>query len=348
MISSNSSKAIISKARAKYGCRLRQKDYQNLINCKSVPEIAAYLKSQTVYSNILRSIDEKAIHRGRLETLLREKLFCDLESLCRYKLSSIEHFAQFIISRSFIGQLIHILMLLNSEDKNKNIIPMPKSLFKQTHIDIHALYLANNYNEVLQVLGNTDYGKILERFRPAENTTNIDLPAIENALYTYLYSNVFQIINNHTRGQTKKQLNSIFNNIVDLENYIRIVRLKKRYQSSPEFIRSLLLPFGTIKESTMNAMINAKSHEEANMEIEKTSIGKKIVNMECNYVDELALRFKQKISRHNIRFSTVPVVVMFSYVFLLEVEIINIIHIIEGVRYQIPVEEIKRLLIFTE
>lgn len=347
MISSHSSKAIISKARAKYGRRLLQKDYQNLINCRSVPEIASYLKSQTVYSNILRSIDEKEIHRGRLETLLREKLFCDLDSLCRYKLSSIEHFAQFIISRSFIDQLIHTLMLLNSDKKNRNMVSMPKLLFKHTHIDMHALYLANDYNEVLQVLGNTDYGKILEKFKPASDE-NIDLPSIENALYTYLYANVFDIINKHTKGKTKKQLNSIFNNIVDLENYIRIVRLKKRYQSSPEFIRSLLLPFGTIRESTMNAMINAKSYEEATMEIEKTSIGKKIVNMECNYVDELALRFKQKISRHNIRFSNVPAVVMFSYVFLLEVEIINIIHIIEGVRYQIPVEEIKRLLIFTE
>lgn len=347
MLSSFSSKAIISKARARYGRRLTKKDYKNLLNCSCVPEIAAYLKNETSYKTILTGVNEKEIHRGRLEVLLREKMFYDLDSLCRYELSTGEHFAQYIISRSVIEQILHILMLLNSPYKVKNVISMPDFLINQTHIDMKTLANAKNYDEVLKILGNTGYGKILKPFAP-KNHMELDLPGIENALYTYLYKDIFDTVDKHTRGKTKKQLSNLFNNIVDLENYIRIIRLKKRYKSSPDFIRSMLLPFGTIKETELDVMISAKDYEETFKKMANMPLGRKLSNIECIYVDELALKFKQSLSRHYVRFSSVPVVVMLSYLFLAEIETINIIHIVEGVRYNIPTEEIQKLLIETE
>lgn len=347
MLSSFSSKAILSKARAKYGRMLTGKDYKNLMNCKSVPEIAAYLKNQTEYKTILSGVDEKEIHRGKLEVLLRSKMFYEFDSLCRYELSTGEHFAEYIISRSVIEQILHSLMTLNFEGDKKNIISMPGFLVNQTHIDMKALSLANTYSELLNILGKTEYKNILKKFEPVGNDAP-NIPAIENALYTHLYSNVFSIVEKYTRGKTRNQLNTIFNNIVDLENYIRIIRLKKRYNSTPEFIRSMLLPFGNIKENKLKAMINTKNYDETYMEMSNTSFGKRLKGIDCIYIDELALKYKQSLSKRYIRFSSKPIVVMLSYVFLVEVETINIIHIVEGVRYKVDVEEIKKLLITTE
>lgn len=54
MLSSMSSNAILAKARTMYGRRLTDKDYEDLLACKTVPEVANYLKNETVYSKFFQ------------------------------------------------------------------------------------------------------------------------------------------------------------------------------------------------------------------------------------------------------------------------------------------------------
>ena len=67
----DSSGAIPAKARAKYGRRLTSEDYNNLIHCKTVAEVANYLKSNTYYNDVLSQLNEHNIHRGQVELLLK-------------------------------------------------------------------------------------------------------------------------------------------------------------------------------------------------------------------------------------------------------------------------------------
>ena len=53
MLSSLSSNVVLAKARAKYGKRLKEKDYRNLLDCKSVAEVAAYLNANTDDHDVL-------------------------------------------------------------------------------------------------------------------------------------------------------------------------------------------------------------------------------------------------------------------------------------------------------
>ena len=53
MLSNLSSNVVLAKARAMYGRRLTPQSYQELLACRSVSEIAAYLKSHTSYGKIL-------------------------------------------------------------------------------------------------------------------------------------------------------------------------------------------------------------------------------------------------------------------------------------------------------
>ena len=66
--------AVLAKARAKYGKFLTERDYANLLACQSVPEVMVYLKSHTRYASVLYEINERDVHRGRLEQLLRQYL----------------------------------------------------------------------------------------------------------------------------------------------------------------------------------------------------------------------------------------------------------------------------------
>ena len=65
MLSSLASNAILSKARAMYGKRLTKENYRELLNCKSVGEVAGYLKSRTAYNKVLAGINENEVHRGQ-------------------------------------------------------------------------------------------------------------------------------------------------------------------------------------------------------------------------------------------------------------------------------------------
>ena len=68
-------------------------------------------------------------------------------------------------------------------------------------------------------------------------------------------------------------------------------------------------------------------------------------NVEYNLVDELAQRIKFISGKHYIHFSSHPPVVLLSYIFLADTEVHNITTIVEGIRYQVSVDDIKKLLI---
>ena len=347
MLSATASNAVLSKARAMYGKRLQAKDYQSMLNCKTVGEVAGYLKNNTVYGDMLNGVDEASIHRGQLEMMLRQRIFYDLASLCRYELSVGERFAQYILVRSEIQQIIRSLTLLSGHEAQEYLFSLPLFLDKHTHIDLHALVKMKNYSDFLQALSASPYRKLLEPFAPRAGET-IDLTAIENTLYAYLYSVVQKIID-HTRNKVaQKELKEIFTSYIDLQNYVRIVRLKKYYHANPDYIRSLQLPFGRLKPQVVNRMIAAQNEREVTAIMKKTPLGKRSASVEYNYMDEIPLRFRFQACEKNIRYSVHPPVVMLSYIFLMEIELSNIIHVIEGIRYGLPADDIKKLLIMNQ
>ena len=81
---SATSYAVLAKARAKYGKFLTDRDYTSILACQSVAEVMVYLKSHTHYASVLSEVNERDVHRGRLEQLLRQYQFDDFDTLCRY------------------------------------------------------------------------------------------------------------------------------------------------------------------------------------------------------------------------------------------------------------------------
>lgn len=347
MLTTMSSNAILSKARAMYGMRLVKKDYQALLGCRSVNEIAAYLKQTPRYREILTGINDRDCHRGQLEMLLRKKLFYDFASLCRYELSVGEHFAGYLIERSEIEQLMHSLMLMAAGKSNEYLFALPTFLDQHTHVDLHALARMKNYDEFLTAVEHTPYFKLLKPLAPQPGKQP-DLTVIENSLYTYLYQRIYDIIGKHSHGESRKELKELFDSYLDLNNYVRIYRLKRFYKASPDQIRALLLPFGSLGAKQINAMLAADDPAQVTAVMNTTSRGKRLSTIEYNFIDELPVRVKYKQCRHFIRFSTHSPVVMLSYIFLTEIELANITNIIEGIRYQIPSEDTKKLLVYNK
>lgn len=344
-MASYASNAVLSKARAMYGKRLREKDYSNLLACKSVPEVMSYLKSHTKYTVLLNSINNSDVHRGQLEAILKQQLFYDFESLCRYEISVGEHFSEYIIKTTEIQQIMDFLMLLSAGRPNDYIYSLPLYFTRVSRINLSNFANAKNYDEFLTTLEGTPYFNILKSHRPVNNL-RFDLAAIENDLYTYLYKMIYKIIDKYTKGNEKTELKKYFDKCNDLYNFVRIIRLHKYYNMRGNEIKKNLLPFGTLKEHTIDAMCNAESSKDIFAIMQDTMAGKCISRLEYSTVSQLAARNQYNLSRHNIRFSTSAAVVMLAYINLEQTELSNIINIIEGVRYSVESDRIKDILIY--
>lgn len=341
----NSSTAVITKARSKYGKRLTKKDYDALLKCHNVAQVVNYLKSHTHYSQVLSKINENEVHRGRLESILKQQVFYDFDSLCRYEMSSGSPFSEFIIRRYEIEQLVHFLLLLSCGKVEEYLFSLPSYFNKHTDIDLYKLSKCKDYDTFINSLGHSEYKRILSDFKPNENGT-IDLASVENALNIYSYKELYDAIAKRKSKKEKANLKQLCDYVNDFCNISRILRIKKYYTMTSEQCKSHLLPYGTISEKTIDKMCNSTDVDQVFELIKTTRVGKRISNMSLDKEEQLSIKSRYMMCRKNLYYSMDPAVVLLSYMYVSEAELKNIITIIEGVRYSSSPDRIKSLLIY--
>lgn len=340
MLSKYSSNVILTKVRAMYGNRIKKEDYDNLMTCRDVSQIAAYLKNNTHYNSVLSSIDDKAIHRGHLEAIIKTKIFTDCEKLLRFELSTGNSFSKYLMTRTEIQQIIKKLALISGGEPDEYAFGTPIYFNKFTKIDLPALSNAKTYDEFLASLGKSHYRELLEKYRP-KNGEKINIQKAECELYNYLYETFLSGIEGTAGKQVKEELWDIISEYIDYGNFIRIYRSKKMGVEPDE---SIIVNYGSLKRKYIDEMLGAKDAKEVFEIMKSTSQGKRLSKVEYNYIDEIQYRMIYDKCRMNIHMSIDPSVVMLSYILLMQIELSNIISVIEGVRYNLTKDEIEKLL----
>lgn len=344
--SSPASNVLLAKARAMYGNSLKEQNFLDLLHCSSVSKIAAYLKNQTKYAAVLSEINEATIHRGHLELLLRRKLFEDFSSLSRYEDTVGQDMSRYLIERIEIEQIVHCLRLMSAGRAEEFFFSMPLYFSGQTHLDLLQMGRAKTQQELVSVLGHTPYAEILQRFPPEKE--RIRITEIENALYSRLANTVLDMIR-QTSGELQRQLQDLYGTQLDTQNVSRILRLKTFFRAGPDVIRSNLLPFGgCISEADMEAMIQAASPNEVLQIFFSTRVGRRLPEEQRAFTHDLYHRVPYFNAKRHIHYSSHPMVVLASYMILMDMELDDIINIIEGVRYGMPPEEIKPMLVLVK
>lgn len=345
MLTSLSSNVVLAKARTMYGRRLTLANYNELLKCRNVSEVAGYLKNHTIYGKALAGIVENEVHRGQLESRLKQKLMDEYASLCKYEVEVDKHFSQSFIQRDEIECILRTVLLLNSGSSGKDAFDFPPYLLRNSELNLQALTRVKTVEDLKQIIKHTTYEELLTPFL-SEVDKRIDYTGVENVLYHFLYSNIIRMVKKHFFGEPKKQLLSIYNTYMDLNNYVRIVRMKIMYGADAEETKKALFPTGTFNKENLEKMLQGNTEEEIQKALEHTEVGRRALKMQHAYLDDIPMRMNYLLCRHYIDYSIHPAVVLISYIFLSETEINNIITIIEGKRYQLAPEEIRKLLIF--
>ena len=106
-----------------------------------------------------------------------------------------------------------------------------------------------------------------------------------------------------------------------------------------------MFPYGTFNSKTLKKLCAAQTSAEVFEAVKDTSFGRNLSKIEYVYAGEIDKVGMFKVTKKNIHFSSFPLVVMLSYVFVMETEYSNIVSIIEGVRYKVDPSKIETLVI---
>lgn len=342
---STTSYAVSAKARAKYGSFLTEHDYDSILACQSVAEVMVYLKSNTRYSSMLADVSERDIHRGRLETLLRQYQFSEFDSLCRYDSGVSEGFSRFVVEKLEVEQIVHYLILFNSGSTEDFIFRFPAFLSKRTELDFNRLANARDYDALLDALSHTSYYDVLREFKP-DGKGRLPVAQIENKLYAHIVSHIVSYIEKKTKGSERQELTDIFKKLIDYSIVSRILRLKRYYHISPEALKAgVRSEYSGLSPKLIDRMCAAEDAAEVMRVLQSTHYGRLIERAGADYEGDIGPRMQYTIAKKNLHFSNNPSVVMVSFMFLSETELMNVICLIEGIRYQVDPKTIRSMLI---
>lgn len=344
MVSSMSSNAILAKARAMYGKRLTDNDYAQLMECRTVSEVAGYLKGRTSYGSVFGDVNENDIHRGQLEPILRQSIYTDIFALSRYAEDKSLAFVDFMASELEIEYIIRCLTHINMGRSGEFAFKLPLSMDKYTKTSFAKLAAVRSYDDIFDAVTDSRYLSVLKKNRPADGE-RINIALIEAQLYNQNYGTVLGAINSGKKMRDRDELRDLFSALLDFRNVSRIIRLKTYYGMSGDKIKPLLIPYGRLSTRTLNEICDASDAAEALELINSTYLARLMSKLENDDKDQIANTMINIYCKHHLRLSPNPTIVMISYVFLKDIELKNIIYIIEATRYGLSAEDKEKLLI---
>lgn len=348
MFEAYTSNAIMAKARSMYGHRISAEQYDSMIKCHSVSQVAGFLKNQTHYADALSNISENDIHRGQLENLLHRAIFESYSRLYRYLTRPGQSLFDYVVIEAEIREILRMVLLLKADNAKSFILDLPGYLIHRSRVDLLAVARATSYSELIMAVGSGDYADILRRFEPTSEKPLINYVGCEHAFYEYFYRRVFQMIQQQYTGDERKELQELIRLRIELLNLNRIFRCKTYLETPKEDIIHSIYPYYyKISSRQLNDLIQSDSPESLSNLFVKTPYSRMFEDVEYPYIEDYTNRIQYRKCQHALHLSNHPSVAFYAYVTISQIELSNIINIIEGIRYQIPENEIKNLIILS-
>ncbi len=343
--------AVLAKARALYGKRLTSRSYSDMLSCRTVPEIAAYLKNRTPYAAELEGITPQVVHREQLEHLLRRHLFAQYAALARYETAIGRNLYQYFAVQCDVEHILEHLHRLNAGGESEKREGFPAFLRRYSRLDEPQLARAQTLAELAAALKDTPYWRIVASFaeNPNFRMENDGTLEVEAALTRYEYEAMCRLVNKDLKGAERDEVLALLRRRCDLQAIADISRMKRVLKADGPYLRRRIYTgFSALTSKQINGLLDAADEEEFVRRLKATSYGKELGRMAYEYIEQGVQKIQYRWHSRQLRFSTSPSVVMLCYFFLAENELDNIIHIIEGIRYGMSADEISRMLVGTE
>ncbi len=336
--------AIIPKARGMFGARITKQNYSELCRKRTVGEIARFLKSHPYFENSLASLSEQDPHRGQLEELLRKDIYIKYERLAHY-VPRGDSFGTFFILGCEVTELLLAHSLISIKSDKRYISSLPSFLIQKVSFDLMELAKVTDFDELLQVVKHTPYHKLLSEIR--DIPPNRRLLVAETSLRTFYYRTVLKGIAKDVPKSQQHMVKTLFLEEIELSNINTLARIKQFFSgafTSAE-IKKLMIPYSyLLPKKNLYEMCEAEDFETLCQLIESSSIGRRYASPVAPNFLIIQQKKRYKRALMLLHLTTSPSVSLAAFIMLSELERLNIVNVIEGVRYKLPPPEIESLL----
>lgn len=337
------SNALCTKAKSMYGKRIQESEYHELCKKESVQDIVDYLKNHPGYALAMKSSTSTQFHRKQLEQSLQLEYYTRVVKLLKYVPKSKKEFYLQSIKMIEIRLVLDKILSLLSNDKNFDISAVPHVIEKFLRFDLSALVGAVSIDELKMVISKLKINHLLDY----KIIDSIELYSkIENDLMLNYYDEYVNLINRDFKKSEQIQLLDTLYTNIELKNIEKIYRMKSYYDVSDiELENSICLTYSRLSKDVLNNLMECDIKDFFKI-LSSSKYSKYLDDDDYVYIEYLTENIKYNIARRCMRFSNKAPLIFMSYCILQQVEINNLKHIIEGVRYNEDFNNIVDFLIY--
>lgn len=339
-----STNALCAKAKAMYGKRIRNEEYMELCRKQNVSEVVTYLKSQTEYSKVLSNINVRNVNRHQVEEALKKEYFERCTRLMKYVPTTSKPFYKQEVMKIEIGIILDKVRGLQDKT-NVFSLELPAYLASQTSFNIYGLINLTSYKELVEYFKQTKYAAIICNF---DFSYPLNINQLEKQLIEFYYDTYVALIKKLYKGKTQKQVLSVLYTSIELNTITKIYRSKKYFDVPNETIKnSVSLKYNRLPKAIIEAMIEASDATKCMQILTESKYNiYSDSDDEFVYIEYYVEKIKYNIAKRYMRFSNEAPLVYITYGILLNIELDNLKHIIEGVRYNRDASSIEEMLIY--
>ncbi len=334
-----SSQTAITKMRAMYGKMLKEAEYLNILNCNKIEEVIDFLKNNTHYKNSFNILEKSEITEDLLEDLIKREAFLNYKKIYRY--ANKNKVIEFFIKHIEIDEILKIMLIITGNKNKKYLVDLPQYLVSKCKIKLFNLVNVKTFDDLLETLKNTKYEKLLLDFK--QKNKEINYLKFEHILYEKFFKELLKTVKAKTKNVELFELNKLIKTKIDNINLCYIYREKTIFKTDSKKIKENIFNFH--KNLTPNRLEKIlASADSSQLEENFKEIYKNIKNFKLKEIEKYAEKTEFLVCQHYINLSLNLTTVFYCFYILQQIEIKNLIHIIEGIRYNLKKEEIKNYL----
>lgn len=337
--------ALITKIKTVHANNLKPADYKELLKKRNINDVTVFLKKHPAYQEVLDKIPEHTINRSRLEGLIRRQKFNQMMRIIKFLTMKDQSFYLLSLLHQEHEVLLSMIRSFISNETYDVVADLPVYFNRYSKIDFEEISKTTNLQELVPKLKGTKYQKML---KPFERIKNDDLKyyEFESLFESDYYDYAFTHIQKNYKGRLRDELEKVFRSRIEMENMIKIYRLKKFYKADSLEIKSMLIPSNRMSEQKMDLIIKIEDPNQIFQMIIDMGYGQFLGDKDEIYLEYYADHLKFHIANKLMYYATHPSKVFIGYMILSELEVTNLTHLIEGIRYQVPEEEIRSMMVF--
>lgn len=332
--------ALNTKIQAMNSKLLSSKDYETLMNFTSEKEIGNYLKHDTRYAQVFSEYSIDKLKRWEFELILKKQMLIEIEKLSKYLDYDSKNFIDIAFMRAEVED---IKLILRAISRKEDLMDLPQHFLhdkRHEKISFDKLLSKNNLFDLVDEFKGTIYE---DAFR---SITEEDLKLREFHAEMNLDSIYFRQLRKKSEKlsvEDKKIIDSVVGLNIDLTNIQWIYRAVKYYDlMNEEIFNYTLLGGKTLNLRKIKELIYSDDV------MSKTILFMKNYGIEIDPKDDKYLQVN--INRYLLKFinksnmnNPMTIVKLIKYMHDIEYEAMDIITILEGVRYK--TKDIKKLLV---